>query len=195
MQYENPNFRTNTNLKRILLNLTSPLYQKLCNPNGSGDCQVQPQIVLDTNLECSGLECDLDNLRIVMVLENTTYYEYLRPACGTLFYYFINESSINIMLHHILNFISAYLPLLVELAFSQEAQLTKIVDHRFNAMCLQKEITDVAMASCCPRIQDTWIPSTCEFSMERVSYELSEERCSNYSDGAVMCDWQVSARE
>jgi len=99
------------------------------------------------------------------------------------------------MLHHVLTLFPHNLPLLVELAFSQEAQLTKIVDHRFNAMCLQKEITDVAMASCCPRIQDTWIPSTCEFSMERVSYELSEERCSNYSDGAVMCDWQVSARE
>jgi len=93
MQYENPNLLTNTNLKRILLNSTSPLYQELRNPNGSGDCLVQPQIILDTNLECSGLECDLDNLRLVMVLENTTYYEYLRPACGTLCYYFIIGSS------------------------------------------------------------------------------------------------------
>jgi len=100
------------------------------------------------------------------------------------------------MLHHILNLISPYLPHLVELAFSQEAQLVKIVDHHRNALCLQKEITDVAMIYGCPKVQEQdWRGvSTCEFSMERVSYELSGDRCSNYSGDAVMCDWQVSAQ-
>ena len=44
----------------------SGLYGKLCNDEGSG-CQYPATVVLNDNLVCHGIECDVDTVRIVEV--------------------------------------------------------------------------------------------------------------------------------
>ena len=82
-------------------------------------------------------------------------------------------------------------PPCVDLVFSKPSDLSKIVDHQKHAMCLHKNINDAAMASCCPASGSS--QSRCEFSMERVSYKKSEDRCAQ--EGLQMCDFQVRLAE
>lgn len=57
----------------------SLLYGKLCNSQ-NGKCQYAPKVVLDTNLNCVGIECEIQAPRLVEV-EPGVYYEYVRVPC------------------------------------------------------------------------------------------------------------------
>jgi len=145
-------------LTRLLLNTTSALYKDLCNANGSG-CIFQPQVHINSNLECDQNECNLDSVRIVQVQENPPiFYEYLKPAC-------------------------------VEFAFQKTEDLQKVVDHNRYAMCLNKKVNDAAMPVCCST-NTVWVPSECNFSLERVSYTTNEERCPATDDNIGVCSWE-----
>ena len=58
----------------------SQLYQKLCNFQNKR-CQYPPKVVLDSDLECFGVECDVQSLRTVEVGPGI-FYEYLKPPCA-----------------------------------------------------------------------------------------------------------------
>ena len=47
------------------------LYQRLCQPDESGDCTFPSEIVLDVNVECSGLECTIEDVQQVRVATET----------------------------------------------------------------------------------------------------------------------------
>lgn len=77
----------NPTLKKVTLNSTSPLYEKLCNSQDGGTtCDFQSKVTLDENLACDGQECDLDIVRLVEVTDGI-YFEYVRQACVELTYY------------------------------------------------------------------------------------------------------------
>ena len=56
---------------------SSALGQKLCNSaNANGSCNYSVEVELDTNLECDGEECDIDNPIVVMIQDDLPiYYE------------------------------------------------------------------------------------------------------------------------
>jgi len=80
---------TEQNIVRMALDPTaSELYNVLCNADEYGTCHFRPVVVLDSNLNCNGEECNLDNLRAFQVSQDPmVYYEYIRPACVELSFY------------------------------------------------------------------------------------------------------------
>ena len=56
---------------------SSALHQKLCNSaNSDGSCNYSVEVELDTNLECDGEECKIDNPIVVMIQDDPPiYYE------------------------------------------------------------------------------------------------------------------------
>ena len=73
-------FKTDLTLKKMKLNSTSSaLYSALCN-DGPNGCKWSNTVTLDSNLDCTGKECDADTLRVVEVTAGM-HYEYVRPAC------------------------------------------------------------------------------------------------------------------
>ena len=64
--------------KRFALDKSSSLYQALCKLSG-GACSYPAKVVLQSNIACMGIECEIDEPRIVEV--NGMYYEYARLPC------------------------------------------------------------------------------------------------------------------
>lgn len=74
-------------IKGFQLSANSNLFSTLCN-GSTNNCNYSPEIILDTNLDCVGEECDVDEMRIVQVQSNPpVYYEYIRPKCVELAFY------------------------------------------------------------------------------------------------------------
>lgn len=71
----------NDDVKRFSLTTDSALYNILCNSAGTGTCQYEAKVVLEQDLTCSGLECDVETLRVLEVGEGM-YYEYMRLPCA-----------------------------------------------------------------------------------------------------------------
>jgi hypothetical protein len=72
-------------IKRVdLVAGQSALYAALCNasPSAPTVCRYQSQVVLDTNLDCHGAECEVDTVRVV-ALSGTgkVFFEYIQPPC------------------------------------------------------------------------------------------------------------------
>ena len=160
MHFEHPWFREKTALTRVNLSASSPLYQKLCNPAQNGQCQFSPQVVLDENLACDTSGSECNIDNVRLVRVSEN---------PEIFYEYVK-------------------PPCVELSFSAPSDLTKIVDQQKYAMCLNKKTNDAAMNSCCPSGTGA-AQSNCEFSMERVSYKTSSDRC--VATGGSMCDLTV----
>lgn len=64
--------------KRLVLDTSSKLYQVLCQLSGNV-CTYPSKVVLQANVACTGIECEIDEPRIVVV--NGMYYEYTRLPC------------------------------------------------------------------------------------------------------------------
>jgi hypothetical protein len=88
----------------------------------------------------------------------------------------------------------------VELAFYNSQELNKITSRYYRgAMCLNKNIDDVAMHACC-LIADNplhWMSvhaeNFCDFSFEKSSFATNQDRCQNINTAdypsANTCDW------
>lgn len=57
----------------------SGLFKALCVDEGSGGCSFPVTVTLSSSLDCSGIECSIDTVRLVEVAG--LFYEYIRPAC------------------------------------------------------------------------------------------------------------------
>lgn len=73
-------FESESSTERFVLGEQSELRDILCNEDTSGSCRFANSVVLTSNLECAGDECDVDTLRVVQVGSNI-YYEYVAPPC------------------------------------------------------------------------------------------------------------------
>jgi len=93
LQYDPPQWAS-FNVKRVVLQRkTSALYRKLCNPRSDNVCVFKAEVVLDSNLECDGLECELDQPRVVEIQGRNVFYEYVRPPCVQ-FPFYVNAMKI-----------------------------------------------------------------------------------------------------
>ena len=72
-------FETDDTIQRMELNLSSFLRQELCNPNKFEECQFQSKVVLSNSKTCIGIECEVENIRVVQI--GTIFYEYVRTPC------------------------------------------------------------------------------------------------------------------
>ena len=64
----------------------SNLYQKLCNPSETGECQYANTVTLDENLDCDGAECRVDDAVVIQVNPGA-FYEYVRQPCVQFSFY------------------------------------------------------------------------------------------------------------
>ncbi len=79
-------FASDDAVTRLVLNETSPLRSILCNKKLSGECVFENSVVLDSNHYCTGIECEVDTVRVVQVTDNI-FYEFVHPPCVTLTFY------------------------------------------------------------------------------------------------------------
>lgn len=79
-------FATDSTIKRIALESESFLKHELCNEDDFGDCQFSNSVFLSSSLSYTGIEYDVDTLRVVQVT-NDTYYEYVPPPCVNQVFY------------------------------------------------------------------------------------------------------------
>ena len=86
-QIQDPSeFALGNDVKRMDLDpASSALYHALCQPDGSGSCRYQSRIELNETLQCDGLECDVDTVRVVNI--SNAFYEFVRPACAEFPFY------------------------------------------------------------------------------------------------------------
>ncbi len=71
---------------KLHLDETSPLRSLLCNENNVGQCDYRIHVTLQTNFDCTGIECDVDTVRVVEV-EPGIFYEFVPPPCVTFSFY------------------------------------------------------------------------------------------------------------
>ena len=73
-------FTRQDNIERLVLTESSSLRSLLCSEDSDGVCQFQNSVTLSSNYECTGIECDVDVVRVVQV-ESNAFYEYVPPPC------------------------------------------------------------------------------------------------------------------
>lgn len=77
---DDPAFKDDLTMKKFVLEAGSKLKEALCNPDASGKCQYAMTVTLESNLPCTGKECQADTARVVDAGDGI-YYEYVSPAC------------------------------------------------------------------------------------------------------------------
>lgn len=103
--YDPAPWENNGNLLRPLLDSSGELYGTLCDDfDNDGSCDFKPLVTLGENLGCTGFECDVDNLRVIKV-----------QASPVIYYEYVR-------------------PACVEMAFSDDSSLKKVVDSVKDAM-------------------------------------------------------------
>jgi hypothetical protein len=160
--YNHPGWEGDEGIRRFVLEKDSALYQKLCNPNGSGECQFANTVTLDVNIPCYGRECRVDTLIVVQVAPGT-FYEYIRKACVQLSFY--NGAK------KIFSGVGPYLPEL------DTRQYT-------HSMCADPRLEEASRICCIGGIGQ--YSYKFEYHGELVNYATNEEQC--LGDGGTMCD-------
>jgi hypothetical protein len=149
-------------LLRMTLDPNSQLRNILCNPGTPGsECNFQPVVVLQENLQCTGQECILDNLRAFKVQQDPpVYYEYVRPACVELSFYNTGKK--------------------INKRWPYETMCANIqVDEVMDACCPPRDVY-WGGAQC-----------ICQFTGERVKYSNGVSRCNAvHGANAGYCDWE-----
>lgn len=160
--YNNPNWEGDEGIRRFVLEEDSSLYEKLCNPNGAGECQFANTVTLDANIPCYGRECQVDTLVVVQVAPGT-FYEYIRTACVQLSFY--NGAK---------KVISGVGPFLPELDTRQYT----------HSMCADPRLEDASRLCCMGGVGQ--YSYKFEYHGELLNYQTNEAQC--LADGGSMCD-------
>jgi cullin-associated NEDD8-dissociated protein 1 len=138
---------------------SSLLYQALCQADGSGACTFPDEVVLDSAIACTGVECDTDYVQGIQIVEGglTRWYEFIRPPCVRLAF---SDSG----------FWTTY-------SFYQEKPLFQCADPKAAA----------AAGLCCNSITGAEVtsPSANKFQQERVTMGTAMDRCA--ADNTVLC--------
>ena len=78
-QFDDPAWDGNEEITRMTLHIDSSLYELLC-AQADSQCTFPSVVTLEKDINCHGLECDLDTVRVVQVMPNV-FYEYVRRPC------------------------------------------------------------------------------------------------------------------
>jgi len=79
-------FSTDETTVRAVLDDNSELRKALCNANAEGICQYSSIVKIEKQLECMGIECEVEDLRVVQISANA-FFEYVRPPCVQQLFY------------------------------------------------------------------------------------------------------------
>ncbi len=71
---------------RVVLDSSSSLRRELCNPDDDNECQFSNIVVLPDTKLCVGIECEVDEVRVVQVTSDA-FYEYVRAPCVNQVFY------------------------------------------------------------------------------------------------------------
>jgi hypothetical protein len=165
LQYDPPTWSTKKKSRVILNKVSSNLSQVLCNPDSSnGECRLRNEVTLEANVDCDGMECDIDQPRVIQLDESMNiFFEYIRSAC-------------------------------VQFPFFQEQALKikGRLGNDASAMCADPR-QPVAAEACCPRWKEYHSRSSrrCAYVGERVTYKRAKERCQAMEEGNDTCSWRV----
>eukprot|EP00586_Coscinodiscus_wailesii_P017163 CAMPEP_0172518280 /NCGR_PEP_ID=MMETSP1066-20121228/290722_1 /TAXON_ID=671091 /ORGANISM="Coscinodiscus wailesii, Strain CCMP2513" /LENGTH=2420 /DNA_ID=CAMNT_0013300633 /DNA_START=56 /DNA_END=7314 /DNA_ORIENTATION=- len=148
-----PSWRNIQALNVMLLDFNSNLKSVLSS--------LKPEVTLDSNIACTGTECDLDNLRLVQIQQNPPiYYEYIRPECVELSFYTSSK----------------------KISTSYNAGSHK-------SMCANQNL-DVAFGACCQsQGPKPFATPLCKFDIERMTYGTARSRCQTETSNGDTCDW------
>ena len=73
-------FRDDNTILRFVLDSDSVLKSKICAADDSGACQYKNEVILDSDISCTGSECSVEIPRVLQV-SDSIYYEYVRAPC------------------------------------------------------------------------------------------------------------------
>ena len=81
-------FGTNENgdIERVILEVASSLRSFLCNEDQNGNCAFETIVSLEEHLNCVGIECEIETVRVVQVAHNA-FYEYVQAPCVNMAFY------------------------------------------------------------------------------------------------------------
>ena len=79
-------FEYEDSVSRVVLDESSSLRSLLCNQDQTGKCSFKNHITLLTNYDCTGIECDIDTMRVAQI-ENDVFYEFVHKPCVNLAFY------------------------------------------------------------------------------------------------------------
>lgn len=83
---DHADFATDDTIIKAVLNETSSLHSLLCNQDQYGNCVFMNSITLQSNLDCTGIECEVETVRVVQV-EANAYYEFVHQPCVNMVFY------------------------------------------------------------------------------------------------------------
>jgi len=156
------------NVTRMVLDpASSSLYQKLCQPNQMAECDFGAIVYLPSNLECDGMECLVDTVRVVQVTD-TIFYEYVRSPC-VYQSFFANAKTVK----------------------SNLVEQAILYGSTRGQMCADPRVEEAAEA-CCNFGMPTWIVRGCHYTGERMTFAGAEKKCTTVCDFSrfsfVSCD-------
>ena len=128
---------------------SSNLYEAICQSNSDGSCTHPVEVVLDENVPCDGVECDVDTVRNVKLVwnvngvESSVFYRYKPAVCA-------------------------------KLAFFEGQQAS---DKYGQKLCAHKD-TLLAGAGCCVPDETNRLIGTCKYQSEHITYSTLEARCA-----------------
>ncbi len=79
-------FQTQSGIQKAVLDDVSQLRAVLCNPDNNGDCVFQNTVTIPSNLNCSGIECEVDTVRVVQIADDA-FYEFVERPCVNFAFY------------------------------------------------------------------------------------------------------------
>lgn len=166
-QHDPDSWEGDSNILRLGLDPSSPLYAKLCAPDAGGTCTFPTKVVLDENLAYDSTaahaldEYNVDTLRTVQVQSGSApvYYEYLRPPC-------VNQNFFNDGRKVVAGTIGG-----------------DAVVH--DAMCADPRVSHASEA-CCTAGATGDAGRFCAYSGERMKFDSAVDRC--LVNGQEQCD-------
>jgi len=153
-QVDDPEWDGDETIKRVVLSPgSSQLYAKLCNTNGN-TCDFPTTLVLDTNLDCDGTECNVDTVRVIQVAN--VFYEYIRQPCVQAAFYEGGKKVIAGWNGHVNMCANPKMAVATELCCSSESNLDdasrpcEYLGERLSFTSNQQRCTDNGLFACDP---------------------------------------------
>lgn len=162
-QHNPPHWDADESIKRVVLDPSSPLYQKLCNPGEDGTCNYANTVTLDTNLACYDKECRIDDWAVIQVAPGN-FYEYIKQPCVTMSFYPSPKKVIT--------------------GFSM--WVANVGRRHTHAMCADPRTAMAARSCCLPESGRAEYNYDFEFHGERVLAATNYDQCT--ADNGTVCD-------
>lgn len=173
-------------MQHVDLDIDSPLYKILCNPDDDGTCNFKVNNVLQEDIDCYKKECRFDTVRVVRIQSNVgdVFMEYIKPPCVHQAFP-SNEDGF-------------------QMKVAKRGGYLQYGDY---GACFHRKTDDIALLACCLGMfldliscilcrkpashyfvwslrsgQNDDALVTCEYTGERMSFDTNKARCDGWAD-------------